>query len=1359
MPLNVLGGGLEFDAVIRDSQFEASIRKIESQLQGLTATATKEAGAIDSLVRKTATAIAGYASFAVGTNFISDIVKVRGQMQQLEVAFSTMLGSKEKADALLKQVTEFAATTPFELTEVAGATKQLLAFGIASEDIEGTLRSLGDVSAGIGAPLGDISYLFGTIKTQGVALTQDVRQFAQRGIPVYEELAKILKVSTEQVGEFITAGKVGFPEIQQVFQNLTAEGSKFGGLMEAQSHTLTGQISNLHDAYSQMLNDLGKSGEGIFSDIISGATFAIKNFEEVLKIIKILVITYGSYRAAIIATSVAQSIATTLTKGYTVAETLRYQAMLLSERATKLLNRTMLTNPAIAIATGIGALVAALTIFTKRTSEAQRQQKALNDVQVEAKKAVLAETTALDALVKVAKDETLSKQQRETAIRRINAISPEYLGNLTLENLKTAEGKKLLDEYVKSLNKKAQAQAIDNKLTQVFEENIDFEAKIEKTKGRGKGGALSSIVNSDFIQNTVAKAGLEENQKLIEKLQDKQKKLIEENIKGEGDTQTAKARTISVIDEEIKANQDLQKAGSASAAQYDTFQKKINALEAEKKRITGSSKSEASAATTQENKSLAMLQKRNDLLEKIQGMIRDGEQSGYAKQIKEQDKINERYDQMIQNISEYNSKVDAFNKKNKTNVSKIGLSDIYDLNDSRNRELANSNMKEQAELFVKSLDEQLALYEKYEEAKKEVGLKKATELFGEQSAKLESTLNDLKALQAGLSIKFSLGIQSEADEIRFTAVNKALADIAARRQQKELDDEKQKYVALLEAAATYNDQKAAINKKYDELEATLRKKGTDSETAERKQILVKGRQDEIDSLNDEVDGKMQVFKDLFDGVEKLSDKAAKKVIADAKAMLAKLVAEGKISAEFAKLVADTLTQATQALGDRLPERLQRLSSAFSSMASAASGFSQELSNVLSTASSIIGAVGDIKQGFADFKAAKENGDAFGQATAGIGIAGAAISAASSIIKGFQEAKASRVKSQQEIKDFQASLLAGEVQYNELVRQRHREEVKAGKLRLQALQDEKKLLLEQKQAAASTYSDVLKKLQSESFISGKGSKTKTGILGALTGGLLGYLSGQRTEAVNQLQSLAGKSFDEIEKLFLSGQLTDGAKKLFEQLQRVKEEGVDIDALLAENAENARQIFTGTTSDSIVDSIADGFKNGLKTASDFASTFEDLMRNALIQSLKFKYLEGPLKAFFQDFADASESGGQLDSSEVTRLRDQFNGMITNFNQQFQQIQQVAGIGFAGTGSSTNSLSGAIKGMTEQQAELLAGQFGGLRLTAIEILVVSRNQLSTLNNIQTNTAAGVARMIDLLTKYDNYETGAKLVHVKVH
>jgi DNA-binding ferritin-like protein (Dps family) len=308
--------------------------------------------------------------------------------------------------------------------------------------------------------------------------------------------------------------------------------------------------------------------------------------------------------------------------------------------------------------------------------------------------------------------------------------------------------------------------------------------------------------------------------------------------------------------------------------------------------------------------------------------------------------------------------------------------------------------------------------------------------------------------------------------------------------------------------------------------------------------------------------------------------------------------------------------------------------------------------------------------------------------------------------------------------------------------------------LQGLEDQNRLLKEQKQLSIDSFNEVFKKLQAESFISGEGTKKKRG---SILTGIVGLFSG-RTEVTQQLQSLVGKSFEEIEKLFLSNQLTDKAKVLFEQLQKLKQEGVDIDALLDENAQKAREAFTGTTADSIVDSIAEGFLQGKNSAADFADNFQDLMRNAIIQSLKLKFLEEPLKDFFTEFADFSQSGGQLTSGEIKDLKALYDSIITNANAQFDQLQQISGLNINAQSSQGNSLTGAIKGITEQQADLLAGQFGGLRLTALDQLNVSRSSLNALNQIEANTGLTQVKLQRLIEKFDSYETGARKIKVEI-
>ncbi len=210
-------------------------------------------------------------AFAIGSviAFGKSVLDATVKNEQLTKSFEVMLKSKVQADILMAQLVQFAKTTPFELTEVAEATKKLLAFGIASSDIKSTLTKLGDVSAGIGAPLSEIAYLFGTIKTQGRAMTQDINQFTNRGIPMWDELAKVTGISGLALKKYVEEGKIGYKEIDQAFTNLTTNGGKFTGLMEAQSKTLGGTISNLGDSWDQFMVKLGNGNSGILKSIVS----------------------------------------------------------------------------------------------------------------------------------------------------------------------------------------------------------------------------------------------------------------------------------------------------------------------------------------------------------------------------------------------------------------------------------------------------------------------------------------------------------------------------------------------------------------------------------------------------------------------------------------------------------------------------------------------------------------------------------------------------------------------------------------------------------------------------------------------------------------------------------------------------------------------------------------------------------------------------------------------------------------------------------------------------------------------------------------------------------------------------------
>lgn len=234
------------------------------------------------------------------------IFNVRSEFQQLEISFTTMLGSEQKAGALMNQLVQTAAKTPFDMSSITNGAKQLLAYGTAANEVNDILVHLGDISAGLSVPLNDLVYLYGTTMSQGRMYTMDLRQFMGRGIPMAEELGKIMGKTTQEVQQAVTDGKVGADLVKKAIVNMTEEGGKFGGLMEKQSTTLQGKWSNIGDSVDQMFNELGKKSQGIFGTGLDLISSLVDNWQTLVKVIGSAAVMVGTYKAGLMAAASIQ---------------------------------------------------------------------------------------------------------------------------------------------------------------------------------------------------------------------------------------------------------------------------------------------------------------------------------------------------------------------------------------------------------------------------------------------------------------------------------------------------------------------------------------------------------------------------------------------------------------------------------------------------------------------------------------------------------------------------------------------------------------------------------------------------------------------------------------------------------------------------------------------------------------------------------------------------------------------------------------------------------------------------------------------------------------------------------------------
>lgn len=403
-----------------NSQFETDVNKSNALFRSIGNTAENEGTRIESVFRKVTIAAAGFFTFQQATSYARQIATVRGEFQQLEVAFNTMLGSKPKADALMAQVVETAAKTPFDLQGVASGAKQLLAYGVASEEVTQRLTQLGNIAAGLSIPLNDIVYLYGTTMVQGRLFTQDVRQFMGRGIPLVKELAKELGKTENEINAMVTAGKIGFPEVQKVLDNLTGSGGMFHNLMEEQSKTISGKISNLGDNVSTMLNDIGKAQEGTINTVLDGAAYIVENYEEIGTALKELIVTYGAYKAAIMTVAAAQK-ATTLIKQNAEAEEL---SKLLTVEQQAVISKQNLTKGTAEYAAAVKAEITAemekqTAIATSLNTEVASAREALavrKEQQMAAMQLVESRKQELASVIETAKSEKVAVLEKEIAL-------------------------------------------------------------------------------------------------------------------------------------------------------------------------------------------------------------------------------------------------------------------------------------------------------------------------------------------------------------------------------------------------------------------------------------------------------------------------------------------------------------------------------------------------------------------------------------------------------------------------------------------------------------------------------------------------------------------------------------------------------------------------------------------------------------------------------------------------------------------------------------------------------------------------------------------------------------------------------
>ncbi|PPL04979.1 tape measure protein, partial [Parapedobacter indicus] len=1407
--MDINGGRLSFDAWIRDSDFQRQITAMERRITGMADRAVNESSRMDRAFAKLSATLSGYFTIQGAAQFVNDLIRVRSEFQQLEISFTTMLRSKMDAEVLMKELVEFAGTTPFGLKDTANAAKQLLAYGSTAKTVTQELRMLGDVAAGTSQPIGELVYLYGTARTQGRAYLMDIRQFAGRGIPIYEELAKVLGTTVDQVNDFVSSGKVGFEELQQAFRNMTAAGSMFGGLMEAQSKTFQGQIERVKDAWDEVLNTIGKENEEVIGAAIEGIGTLVENYDKLFEIISGLVVVYGSYRAALIATAALKQLDAARTVGMTAAEILHYNAIVIKTAAMRTLNAVMAASPVIAMTAAVSALVAVIYSLTQVTNATAAARERLNDAIDAGGKSADTERRSVEKLIEVMRSQTASAEQKEAAYKKLIAQTGDILTSYSQEEIATGKATRALDEYIGKIREAAAARKAFDEFNSLAEQMDDLnrsgiDAVGTWTKlGRSikntfaptsQGVGFGQWVDVLFSPGAMSELIVGQEKKVLEKSMDELKKAYgdkwEEIITGVKKEDTTLpvvtiTQRLKELNKEIATTEsDLKAALSPDAVfdkkKIDSLRDSLKSLTEERDLLMGKTKEGDKA-----NKDLERWgDKRIDILQRIADKEADIRAKGMAANNRELQEARNHYDELRRIIEEHNKKAPESQRISS------GVLEMIDR--LERRETGDIQYRQETEDLKQRLGRQLELYREYQAARKEIGDKAAKEMFSGEKNFVEDfrslLIGEISALQ-GMDMTIGLtGAQQER--------LKGLWDmlVVFNNNERQQANDQTKY--LLATYRTYEQKREALiakaNKDIADLESKGEKDRAKQAKRDRDQALLELYQSEIESN--------EVFQSMNRALNTAGSSMALTALRHGKATVDALIEGLDIKDEALKnklkeIFGDWFAQAIENTEQENFANVTQLVEGFGQLVDMATQFDGTMSGALKTVGAMVSQVGQLSQTLG--QTIGKVGDGFSKGGGIASIVGAVFSVIGGVVaaiessqnKKWQKAEKERQHAQEfQLKQLDAATRILEYQLS-LINDIY------GADRVKAYADAAK-------QAFDSVNNSIRDLPTSQFLS-------TG--DAQNDKLVQILNqyGSIEELDKRLREIKDKQKDnwlfpafqkdyapEIQmleaarKIFMDGtvddyrlqwtSIEDITQEEITKLTQLLEEG-KFDEVTASKIRNIieqydlwknalnemRAELTGTTFGGITDEIVSMFERGTVAAEDFAENFEKLMQRAILQSLKRDVLEKQLQGWYEDFATAAEDG--LDRTEVSDLESTYNDIIENAHKQFDQLKQISGIDFGTDATKQESgLSKAVSGITESTANRLESEFGGLRLAQLSLLDNSKIQTNFMDQqvqlmnrklaILASINANTGRTADNTDRLANIETAIVQLNSKI-
>ena len=1375
--MNTNQGALYFGAGIDMNEWRRSISEMRQDILGLTQQTQRETQQMDSAFKNLSIGIGAYFSVQALQGFTQQLIGVRGEFQKTEIAFGTMLKSEEKAQALMGEMVDLAAKTPFGLTDVTDGAKRLLAFQVPAEQVVDTLRRMGDVAAGLGVPMGQLIHVYGQVKAQGKLMTNDLYQFMNAGIPMTAELAKVMGVAENEVKDLISAGKVGFPEVQSVINNLTNEGGLFFNLMEQQSASLSGQIANLEDAIEQMYNKIGEKAEGFLSSGIQGITFLVENYEKVGVVLAGLVGTYGAYRAAVL-TQVAVMKIANIQGVYDVATRhLQIGATIKQIALQSQLNAVMMANPyALAIAGVVGLIAVLYSLDTALESGAEKLQrinKETEDYKNEAQN-----------LIGTIKSETATIYEKQEAYKKLLEIAPETFKNMSQEQIMamnlTEVHKKLNEELEKNQGKKIEATLEDMK------KEMDSLLKLKDLNVDDADGRISSrieelrkgIADIERAEKSRAEAIMSQNTPLEEQLnywKDEEKKIndVIEKIKKthpELDTAKAKAGEIPAQFAKMQTTIDgLDFTGLISRLKYVQNQAGSvkNALQigeegSHKKADKDLNKNEVEAEIKrlQEEKAelteIAQIKEKNKEIDKYRLLAKkwDDNPLQSSKPKKQSGGRSKADAPLAGSLGALESELSKINERlnNKTLISDAKTRATL----LAKREALEKRIAEVKKLYIKkSFDEEIAELERQWKVRYQIEAKYGKETAKNQFSDLKgkSYFDEIKSRFDALDKKQLSGIKLSDDEINQWQKLKEILD-SLTGEKDPFTNWKESLDEQLSSMSTFSEKINKIKEEIENLTPEQRSQGYEAELRNRLDEQEKAYKEAYNQFLEEhqtyKEKELAIVKKYADLMAKAQTEAEQKRVEEAKNReLGSLSMDMFMSGDEWKIAFGELEYFSQDTLKRIlahfrkfkeenkenlsPDDLNRLKDGIARL---------ETATTRNPFKALINSLKEYKSALADQKKAKEE---FDKALNSGNI--------DAIIKKQKELTEAEKKAAEERKKLANVLNQTQSAFNEAIQGINDMADAFG-----GMSDAARDAMEDITNIANSGIDLAKNIVSGNVVGAVASGIK--MIGSIFKALSGDKKKERAiqreqQALNRLKTAYEELSHAANKAFNARQYSDQTNLI----KNLEQQSVSLNNMIRAEASKKKtdwgkisdwqgqiSAINRTISDlkegvikdvlqtdlagaasKVGDALVDAFSRGENAAQSLEKVANDMVKNLVKNQLNLmlqKRMQGTLQSLFKATGLNEDGTGVfkgLSKEDIARFKSEVKSAGAGMQSFLEGYKEI----FEGVESNDDNLKGAIKGMSEETASVLAGQFNAIRINTGEILKNQKQNLEAMKN----------------------------------